>query len=67
MAIDVNTVIAAIQAAENLTPAFLQLIAEVKTLFSAPDQASIDAALANLDALADQAYQDSLKVEDPKN
>jgi hypothetical protein len=57
--VSVATVIAAITAAEQLTPAFVQLITEVKTLFSAPDQAAIEAALANLDAAADQAHQDA--------
>jgi hypothetical protein len=57
--VSVATVIAAITAAEQLTPAFVQLITEVKTLFSAPDQASIEAALANLDAAADQAHKDA--------
>jgi hypothetical protein len=57
--LSVGTVIAAITAAEQLTPAFVQLITEVKTLFSAPDQAAIEAALANLDAAADQAHQDA--------
>lgn len=63
--VDVNTVLAAINAAEALTPAFVQLVAEVKTLFSALDQAAIEAALANLDHLADQAHARSQQVAAP--
>lgn len=63
--VDINTVLAAINAAESLTPAFVQLVAEVKSLFGATDQAAIDAALANLDQLADQAHARSQQVTDP--
>ena len=63
MAVSVDTVIQAIAAAEELTPAFVQLITEVKSLFSAPDQAAIELALSNLDAAADQAHKDAQNLQ----
>ena len=63
--ISVGTVVAAISAAEALTPAFVQLIEEVKSLFDAPDQATIEAALANLDAAADAAHTSAQALEGP--
>ena len=57
--LNLNTIIAAIEAltvAGAAAPAVLALVNEVKTLYSAEDQATIDAALAQLDAAADAQH-----------
>lgn len=66
MAIDLQTVLNAIELATTLEPeaaaVILALVAEIKSLFGAQDQASIDAALTTLDAEADAAHASANKA-----
>lgn len=58
--LNIGTVLGAINALTALgqaVPAVVQLVNETKSLFSAEDQAAIDAALAQLDAAADAQHQ----------
>lgn len=54
--ISAQTVVQAISAGVTLIPEGAQLVAELQALMSAPDKASIDAALSALDAQADAAH-----------
>lgn len=63
MALDLQTVLNAVELAVTLEPkaaaVIIALVSEVKSLFGAQDRASIDAALATLDAEADAAHADA--------
>jgi hypothetical protein len=56
-----DTVLNAISDVESVgmaaAPNVILLVSEVKALFSAPDQATIELALSNLDALADAQHE----------
>lgn len=66
MAINLQTVLNAIQLALTLEPeaaaVVTALVTEVRALFGSEDQATIDAALAQLDAEADAAHASADKL-----
>lgn len=51
-----ETILAAIQAVDSTAPAFVSLVTELKSAFSATDQATIDAAMNAANATADAQH-----------